>query len=167
MEFFTATCLNWNHLLSTKTHKDIIMDSLQFLVRENRIHLFAYVIMPNHIHLLWEKQAMWYEKNIQLMFMKFTAQQIKFRMLDNHDRDIYKYTCTQSDRQFQFWERRPWRAQINNRFVAEQKLEYIHWNPVKAGLSETPEEYPYSSTVFYEQGIDERGILTHFLEHVL
>jgi hypothetical protein len=42
-----------------------------------------------------------------------------------------------------------------------KKLEYIHWNPVKAGLCRLPEEYYYSSAGFYHTGIDNFGILTH------
>jgi putative transposase len=43
-----------------------------------------------------------------------------------------------------------------------QKLEYMHWNPIRAGLCKLPEEYYYSSAKFYEYGIDDFGILTHY-----
>jgi len=42
-----------------------------------------------------------------------------------------------------------------------QKLEYIHRNPVKAGICEFPEDYKYSSAKFYLTGIDDFGFLTH------
>lgn len=56
IEFFTATCLNWQYLLQPELHKKVINDSLQFLVDDERIWLYGYVIMPNHIHILWRKQ---------------------------------------------------------------------------------------------------------------
>jgi putative transposase len=43
-----------------------------------------------------------------------------------------------------------------------QKLNYIHQNPVRAGLCSHAEEYKYSSAKFYETGIDNGGFLTHF-----
>jgi hypothetical protein len=46
--------------------------------------------------------------------------------------------------------------------VFDQKLEYIHYNPVKAGLCIYPEEYHYSSAKFYHTGIDDFKMLTHY-----
>ena len=40
-------------------------------------------------------------------------------------------------------------------------MKHLHWNPVKAELCKLPEEYKYSSALFYETGIDNRGFLTH------
>ena len=56
-QFFTATILKWQHLLKPDKYKDVVMQSLQFLVRDKRILLFGFVIMPNHIHVIWQMQA--------------------------------------------------------------------------------------------------------------
>ncbi|RYY43066.1 MAG: hypothetical protein EOO06_20240, partial [Chitinophagaceae bacterium] len=53
VEFFTATILRWQHLLATDLYKQIIIDSLAWLSREDRCIIYGFVIMPNHIHLLW------------------------------------------------------------------------------------------------------------------
>lgn len=167
VEFFTATCLNWQPLLQANTRKDIVMDSLRFLVADQRIWLYAFVIMPNHIHLMWCRQDAWIEKNIQQMFLKFTAQQLKFSLIDNGQvNELENYKSTQRDRAYQFWERRPYTATMFNRKVAEQKLDYIHENPVKAGLCELPEHYYYSSARFYELNVDEWRFITHYAEHL-
>lgn len=52
------------------------------------------------------------------------------------------------------------------RKVIEQKLDYIHNNPLqeKWNLAKRPEEYTYSSAEYYEIGIDKRNILTHYLD---
>jgi REP element-mobilizing transposase RayT len=52
IEFFTATCLKWQPLLQPDEHKEIIMNSLKFLIEDKRIWLYGYVIMPNHIHVV-------------------------------------------------------------------------------------------------------------------
>jgi REP element-mobilizing transposase RayT len=167
IEFFTATCLNWQPLLKDDSRMKIVVDSLKFLVEDQRIWLYAFVIMPNHIHLLWRKQEKWIGKNIQHMFLRFTAQQIKFNMIDSGNKgELELYRSTQSDRQYHFWERRPYKATMYNRRVASQKVDYIHNNPVKAGLCKMPEEYKYSSYEFYEYNVDQWGFLTYYEEHL-
>ncbi len=165
IEFFTATCLNWQPLLRPDEHKQIVLDSLQFLVKQNRIWLYGYVIMNNHIHVLWCKQDAWVDKNVQQQFSKFTAQQLKFSLIDEYPDLLTHYESTQRDRVFQFWERRPFKATIYNRIVFEQKLDYIHQNPVKAGLSSLPEDYVYSSAKYYIQNVAD-DCLTHYMEHI-
>ena len=48
--FFTATIKEWKHLLKPDKYKEIIVDSLRFLVAEKRVRVCGFVIMPNHIH---------------------------------------------------------------------------------------------------------------------
>ena len=89
--------------------------------------------MSNHIHLLWRKQDEALEKSVQQQFLKYTAQQIKFKLVQNHPAELEKYKSTQADRQYHFWERRPYKATMFTRAVLEEKLVYIHFFPVKAG----------------------------------
>ena len=95
LEFFTATCLNWQPLLAEERHKQIVLESLGFLVKEERIWLYGYVLMPNHLHLLWQKQDAWIDKSVQQQFLKFTAQMIKFNMINNFPQELKNYRSTQ------------------------------------------------------------------------
>ncbi len=52
--FFTATILEWKHILTQDKYKDIIIESFRFLVNEMRVRIFAFVIMPNHFHAVWK-----------------------------------------------------------------------------------------------------------------
>lgn len=167
MEFFTATCLKWQNLLGEDRHQQIVMEGLQFLTTENRIWLYGSVLMPNHLHLLWRKQDAWVDKNIQQMFLKYTAQQIKFSIKDSGKYEaLEKYKSTQHDREYHFWERRAYRATMHNRKVAEQKLDYIQCNPVKAGLCRAAMDYKYTSARYYELNEDNWGFITHYAEHI-
>lgn len=165
IEFFTATCLNWQPLLSFPKHKKIVMDSLNFLVEEKRVWIYGYVIMPNHLHILWRKQDVWIEKNVQQHFLKFTAQQIKFNLLQNNPSTLQNYKSTQADRLYHFWERRPYSATMPSRKVLEQKLDYIHNNPPKASLCTLPEEYQFSSAQYYILNIP-HPLITHYMDHI-
>ena len=83
-QFFTATIIEWKKLLAPDKYKDIIIDSLRFLVNENRIKLNAFVIMQNHIHLIWQMQPNNKPAAVQRDFLKYTAQQIKSDLQKNH-----------------------------------------------------------------------------------
>jgi len=52
-QFFTATILEWKHLLIEDKYKDIIIESLRFLVKEKRVVVYSFVLMPNHIHIIF------------------------------------------------------------------------------------------------------------------
>jgi putative transposase len=147
-------------------YKDIIVKSLRFLKEEGSIVIYAFVIMPNHIHLIWQIQDGYKQDIIQMRFLKFTAQQMKFRLIDTGDSRLEKFLVNAKDRQYQFWERNPLSIDLWTKQVFEQKLDYIHDNPLqdKWQLAEFPENYRYSSANFYITGHDEFGLLTHFNE---
>ena len=84
IQFYTATILEWKKLLKPDKYKQIIIKSLEFLVREKRVKIYGFVIMENHIHLIWQGTELYSLKHTQLSFMKYTAQQIKFDLEKYH-----------------------------------------------------------------------------------
>lgn len=162
-QFFTATILNWQNVLAEDSFKDIIIDSLSFLKNEGSIVIYAFVIMPNHLHLIWQIQDGYKREKIQMRFLKYTGQKMKFRLIDTHDIRLEQFKTNASDRDYQFWERNSLSVDLWTPVIFDQKLNYIHDNPLqnKWQLAELPEQYKYSSANFYETGIDEFGLLTH------
>ena len=73
-----------------------------------------------------------------------------------------EFKVNKYDREYQIWKREPLSIELFTPAVFYQKLEYIHYNPVKAGLSTNPEDYYYSSAKYYYDGVDCFGMLTHF-----
>ena len=161
-QFFTATILEWKYLLKPDKYKDIIIESLYFLVKEKRVEINAFVIMQNHIHLIWQMLGVHKRENVQRDFLKFTAQNIKGDLIINHTEVLSKFEVNAKDRKYQFWERNPLSIDLFTDVVFIQKLDYIHFNPVRAGYCKIPEEYWYSSARFYELNIDDFGFLTHY-----
>ncbi|WP_419788760.1 transposase [Mucilaginibacter sp. X4EP1] len=163
-QFFTATILEWKHLLKEDVFKGIVINSLQFLKNEKSIEIYGFVIMPNHIHLIWQIQDGYKREMIQNRFLKFTAQQMKFRLVDANDQRLLQFLVNAKDRQYQFWERNSLSIDLWSPNAFMQKLDYIHNNPVqdKWQLGKYPEDYKYSSARFYETGVDEFGLLTHY-----
>jgi putative transposase len=161
-QFYTATIINWQHLLEDDKCKDIVVESLQFLTQQKRIVLYGFVIMSNHIHLIWQPMAGHTISSVQSSFMKYTAQQIKRYLQNTNTALLETFKVNKYDREYQFWKREPLHIELISPAVFRQKLEYIHYNPVKAGLCYYPEEYHYSSAKFYFNGEDDFKILTHY-----
>jgi putative transposase len=160
-QFFTASIKGWYRLLQHDQYKDIILNSLHFLVKDKRIQLYAFVIMPDHIHLIWQMQPLINPQNLQRDFLKYTAQRIKHDLNKNHYDMLSHFETDANDRNYQFWKRRALSIELRTDKVYLQKLNYIHWNPVRAGICTLPEEYKYSSAMFYHTGVDNWGFLSH------
>ena len=92
------------------------------------------------------------------------AQDLKTQTLAAQDLSIYKVEI--ETRKHQFWKRDALPIELYSNTVFEQKLDYIHTNPVKEkwNLADKPSSYKYSSAKFYETGIDEFGFLKHYSE---
>ncbi|MFN8286361.1 MAG: transposase [Chitinophagales bacterium] len=163
--FYTATILNWNHLLHDDKFKLIIIDSLKHLVKSKLIRVYGYVIMPNHIHLIWQMLKMNGKEMPHASFMKFTGHQF-LKQLRITNMELAPYTVNSSTQKHHFWERESLAIELYTEDIFLQKLNYIHNNPVKSKwqLAQLACDYHYSSAAFYENGIDRFNFLTHFRE---
>ncbi len=166
IQFFTATNHWWKKLLTLDKYKTIVIDSLRFLVENERVKVYGFVIMPNHLHLVWKISNQYKREDVQRDFLKYTAQQIKFDLKINHPQVLTHFEVDLKDRKYQFWERNPLSIDLFSRKVIEQKLDYIHRNPLQEKwlLAKLPEDYWFSSYRFYEFGIDDFGFLSHYME---
>jgi putative transposase len=162
-QFFTATILEWKPLLHEDEYKDIIINSLQFLVTNKRVRLYAFVIMQNHIHLIWQALNEFTPVNIQHSLLSYTAHQMQLKLQKGNASLLLSFKVTAEDRSYQFWERDSLGIELYTHDTFIQKLDYIHYNPVKAGVCRFPEEYKYSSAKFYELGVDDFNMLTNYV----
>lgn len=163
-QFFTATILEWKKLLQPDKYKQIIIDSLKFLVNEQRVIVTAFVILDNHLHIIWQAVNGFTPQQVQHNFLRYTAQQIKFDLQEHDPAFLEEFRVNAADREYQFWERNPLSIDLYSEKVFFQKLDYLHANPVVEGLCQYPEEYKYSSALFYEKEIDLFGFITHWRE---
>jgi putative transposase len=162
--FTTATIKGWKHLLRPDKYKSIITDSLAFLAKEQSVRIHAFVIMPNHFHLIWQLIGDQSLSKVQLRFMKFIAQQIKADLALNHPKVLEQFKVNRKDRKYQFFKERPLSIPLFSDKVVLQKMRYIHRNPIqpKWRLASTVEEYVWSSAAFYMNADLHWPFLTHF-----
>jgi putative transposase len=110
-----------------------------------------------------------YERDaIQRNFLKFISQTIKRDVERNPPESVRKILCRCKRQRispggYRDWKRNPLSVDLWTKEVFMQKMEYIHNNPVAAGLCVYPEDYKYSSAKLYATGEDEFGIITHWM----
>jgi len=115
------------------------------------MRIFAYVIMENHMHVIASSDSL--SEEIR-KFKSFTARSIIDFYKQKSDSEILKKLSLlkrtyKKDRAYQFWQEGSHPQQIGSLEMMQQKVDYIHYNPVRSGHVEEPEEWQYSSAKNY------------------
>ncbi len=161
--YITATVVDWIDIFTMQTYRDSIIESLDYCIKNKGMILYGYVIMSNHIHLIIQSED---GKLSDLIrdFKKFTAKNIldkiqavpesrKEWMLERFKLAAEKHT---RNKNYQFWQYGNHAEEIYSNKFMWSKLDYIHLNPVRAGLVEKASHYIYSSASNY---INDSGLL--------
>ncbi len=166
--FFTSTIHNWIPLLKEEGFKEIIISSLNYLKSKNLIRIYGFVIMPNHIHLMWELLEMNGKESPHSSFLKFTGHQFLQKLKKEDGKLLDQFKVDIVNKKHCFWQRDSLPVEVHSPKIIFQKLEYLHANPCRGKwmLANSPLEYGYSSYEFYENGKDKFGFLTHVGERI-
>ena len=150
--FWTATVNKWQKLFWDDDYKNIMIDSLSYLVEKDKIDVFAFVIMPNHVHFIWRIKALNGKEMPHVSFLKHTAHAFKKKLLEDHSESLKSFAVDAANKDYEFWQRDSLAIDIYTKKVAYQKLDYIHDNPLATHwqLAKEPADYLYSSARFYE-----------------
>ena len=152
--FWTATINKWQHLLWKDDYKNVIINSLQYLSDSGKVDVFAFVIMPNHIHIIWRINEMNGKETAQGSFLKYTAHEFKKMLKSDTDNNLASYAVTAANKSYEFWQRDSLAVHLYTKKVAYQKLDYVHYNPCtdRWHLVSDPCDYIYSSAKYYMLG---------------
>jgi len=101
--FWTSTINKWQHLLKDDDFKWIIIESLQWLCNKKLVAVYGFVIMPNHIHLIWEQLQKNGKENPKGSFEKFTAHQLRTKLMTKNENSLLTYKVPDRDREYLFW----------------------------------------------------------------
>lgn len=154
--YLTLQIVQWVDIFTRKIYRDIVIESLRYCQKEKGLEIYAYVIMSNHIHLLVRSG----NENLSgtLRDLKsYTSKEILKAIIEKNEskRDwllmIFKYAASKHKRNntYQLWTHENHAEEVySNKFI-DQKLEYIHNNPVRSGIVANPEDYLYSSARNY------------------
>jgi len=150
--FFTFTVVDWVDDFTRKIYADIVLDSFTFCRANKGLQVWAYVIMSNHVHCILSAR----DGNLPDIirdFKRHTASAIlkAIQTPEESRRDWmmkrFEFAARSNIRNsnYQFWMHQSHPIEITTEQFASQKLNYIHMNPVKAGLVEKAEDWLYSS----------------------
>ena len=155
--FWTATINKWQKLLADDRYKNVIINSLAYLSKKSMIDVFSFVIMPNHIHLIWRINEHNNKETTQGSFLKFTAHEFKKILIKTNDNELVNYAVNATNKKYEFWQRDSLAIYLYDQAIAYQKLDYIHANPVAKHWQLVNDycDYKYSTAKLYEMGINE------------
>ena len=144
--FVTFTVNQWLDVFTSETYFDLLISNLKFYIKEYNIELFGYVIMTNHMHLIARCANM-------IRFIRsykgFTCKKIIEVVKNDSRKYILPLLMKQKCYSFQVWQPQNWPELVESEKFFQQKLNYIHQNPVIKGYVEREEDWKYSSARNY------------------
>ena len=162
--FVSFAVVDWLDVFTRNQYKDILIDSLTFCQKEKGMEIIAWCIMTNHVHLIF--RSIKGEKPEQLLgdFKRFTSNKIVKAIQDNPQESRKEFLLEQfkkaaekstNVKHHQFWRHDNKPIELWSNKVIREKINYVHQNPVEAGLVYKAEAYVYSSARDYagEQGL--------------
>ena len=156
--FVTSTVVDWIDVFTRNLYRDILLDTFRFCQLNQGLQTHAWVLMPNHFHLICSfinnANPGMVIKNIK----SFTAIKLIDAIINNHQESRKKWMLdifeergkiNKSNYRFQFWQHENHPVLLNNEKMYNQRINYLHENPVKAGFVSEPQDWMYSSAVDY------------------
>lgn len=152
--YLTFATVEWIDVFTRKRYKDIVVESLRYCPKEKGLALYSWVLMSNHMHLIVKAKEGYKLSAIIRDFKKFTAQQIIKSIKEEPESrrewllsEMLKAGKANSKEQtYQLWRNDNHPIELYNNEVINQKINYIHKNPVEEGIVIKAEDYLYSST---------------------
>ena len=149
--FLTLTICGWQPIFTQPETVQIILDSWKYLQQNSNFKLYGYVILENHIHLIAQSDNI--QTDLQ-RFKSYTARQIidylKVQKISLILQQLAFYKkAHKSESEYQLWQEGSHPQVIESEDILRQKLEYMHYNPVKRGYIDKPEHWRYSSARNY------------------
>ncbi|MCW8131990.1 MAG: transposase [Planctomycetota bacterium] len=146
-QFLTFSCERRRKFLSPDQAKRIFLGVLGRELANHKGYCGGFVIMPNHVHLL-----LWLSDGGPLSTFVQELKQISSFRIHSLFKKQYPEYMKRIENPKAIWQAGYYAFRIYSKEKAIQKLEYMHRNPVRAGLADTPEDWPWSSAQFYENG---------------
>lgn len=138
LHFITFSCFQRLPFLESPGPRNTVEAVLEQMRARHQARVYAYVLMPEHVHLLINEPPAILLAQFLKAFKQMTSRKLK---------------C---DRK-QFWQDRYFDRNIHSEAARSEVIRYIHRNPVKRGLVASPEQYRWSSFNHYATGF--RGVV--------
>ena len=168
--FVTTTVVDWVDIFTQPRYKHIILDSLDYCQREKGLRIYAWVLMSNHLHMVVSAAGSNNVADIMRDFKKYTSRQVA-EALENDlqesrrewilDRMRFAAANDKKVTHYRLWQDGYHPELLYTEEFFQQKLSYIHNNPVVQEIVACPEDYLYSSARDYA---GDKGLLQVIVE---
>ena len=168
--FTTSTVAAWVDVFTRDVYRDILLNSIRYCQQNQGLVVHAWVLMTNHLHMICSFKPESDPGQVLRNMKSFTAMKItdaiinnskesrKESMLDTFEREGKK---SSSNFRFKFWEHENHPVLLDSVVMFNQRLNYLHQNPVKAGFVTEPWHWKYSSAIDYFT--EQKGLLNLFI----
>ena len=155
--FISFATVYWIDVFIRNTYKEILLESWKFCQKEKGLDIYAWVIMTSHVHMIIGSRTNKLEDIVRDM-KSYTSRKLKEAIIDNIQESRKEWMLlmfektgkrNSNNNEYQFWQQHNKPIELSDNNIMDQKLDYIHNNPVVEGIVERPEDYLYSSARDY------------------
>jgi len=149
--FMTCTVVEWLPVFTRPETVQIVLDCWRYQREHEDLRLYGYVVLENHLHFIAQAENL---NKCVSSFKSFTARKIIDHLQAQHVERILTHLrffkpAHKVDREYQFWQEGVHAELVFSEVMMREKLDYIHFNPVKRGYVNLPEHWRYSSASNY------------------
>ena len=157
LHFVSFATVHWIDLFVKPEYNEILLDSIRFCQQNKGLELCAWCFMPSHIHLIigtTDKPM----QDILRDFKSYTSTKLREEIAQHPTESRREWILWMMKRagvkngnnnSWQLWQQHNHPIELSNNEMMEQRLEYLHMNPVIAGFVNEPEHWKYSSAIDY------------------
>ena len=155
--FISFATVYWIDVFTRNEYKNILLDSWSYCHKNKGLDIYSWVIMTNHVHMIIGSRKDKPEDIVRDM-KSYTSRKLRECILEHPKESRKEWMLWMMERagkknsnnnDFQFWQQHNKPIELYDNKIKTQKLNYIHNNPVKAGIVYNPEDYVYSSAIDY------------------
>ncbi|MBX7046722.1 MAG: transposase [Ignavibacteria bacterium] len=158
--FMTSTIVDWIPVFTSEKYFQILINAFKFHQQKNNLKIYSYVILDNHFHIICSAEKL---AQIFQSIKSFTARTIIDELKKENKTWLlhllkFNKKSVKEESDFQLWQEGLHPKEILNENILKQKINYIHYNPVKRGYVLNEKDWKYSSARLYssneECGVD-------------
>ena len=141
----------------------IILDSFHYLVKNKKIQIYAFVIMKDHLHIIWETNKENEIEEIITSFKKHTGKKIIDYLKSFNNNNYHEnFMSIRKDRNYKIWKQPKGNLKIKGKKILINKIKYIHNNPIKGDYKSVNDiiDYYFSSAFAYSMELSNFAFLT-------
>ena len=155
--FVSFAVVKWIDVFVRRVYLDCIVDNLNYCVANKGMELFSWCIMPSHVHLVF-RSTIQKPEDLLRDFKTYTSKSLVKLIAENQQESRREWLLESfkkaaevnlNNTAYQFWQQHNQPIELWSNAVIDQKIDYIHNNPVESGFVENGYEYLYSSARDY------------------